>query len=85
VISPSQKPLPDNTQHSQQTDIHAAGGIRTHNLSRQATADGRLIFWIVDDEFFVSKTLELPSICDCVRDFRSIVMRNIILHVENDW
>jgi len=24
----------DNTQHSQQTNIHAPGGIRTHNLSR---------------------------------------------------
>jgi len=23
-----------NTQHSQKTDIHAPGGIRTHNLSR---------------------------------------------------
>jgi len=23
VISPSQRPLPDNTKHSQQTDIHA--------------------------------------------------------------
>jgi len=23
VISPSHRPLPDNTQHSQQTDIHA--------------------------------------------------------------
>jgi hypothetical protein len=33
--------LPDNTQHSQQTDIHAPGGIRTHNLSRQAAADLR--------------------------------------------
>ena len=30
VISSSQSPLPDNTQHSQQTDIHAPGGIRTH-------------------------------------------------------
>ena len=29
----------DNTQHSQQTDIHAHGGIRTHNLSRRAAAD----------------------------------------------
>ena len=27
------------TQHSQQTDIHAPGGIRTHNLSRRAVAD----------------------------------------------
>ena len=28
AISPSQRPLHDNTQHSQQTDIHAPGGIR---------------------------------------------------------
>ena len=39
VISSSQRPLPDNTQHSQQTDIHAPGGIRTHNLSRRAAVD----------------------------------------------
>ena len=37
-----QRPLPDNTQHSQQTHIHAPGGIRTHNLSRRAAADLRL-------------------------------------------
>jgi len=42
VISSSQRPLPDNTQQSQQTDIHAPGGIRTHNLSRRAAADLRL-------------------------------------------
>jgi len=30
------------TQHSQQTDIHATGGIRTHNSSRRAAADLRL-------------------------------------------
>jgi len=34
VISPTQRPLPDNAQHSQQTDIPAVGGIRTYNLSR---------------------------------------------------
>ena len=34
-----QRPLPDNTQHSKQTDIHAPGGIRTHNLSRREAAD----------------------------------------------
>jgi len=39
VISSSQRSLPDNTQHSQQTNIHARGGIRTHSLSRRATAD----------------------------------------------
>ena len=42
VISPSQRPLPDNTQHSQQTNIHALGGIRTHNLGRRAAEDLRL-------------------------------------------
>jgi hypothetical protein len=32
----------DNTQHSQQTDIHAHGGIRTHNPSKRAAEDLRL-------------------------------------------
>jgi hypothetical protein len=35
VISPTQRPLPDNTQHSQETDIHAPGGIRTRNTSKR--------------------------------------------------
>jgi hypothetical protein len=39
TTSSLQRLLPDNTQHSQQTDIHAPGGIRTHNLSRRASAD----------------------------------------------
>ena len=38
-ISSSQRPLPANTQHT--TNIHASGGIRTHNLSRRAAADLR--------------------------------------------
>jgi hypothetical protein len=42
VINPSQRPLPDNTQHSQQKNIYAPGGIRTHNLSRRAAEDLRL-------------------------------------------
>ena len=42
MISLSQRPLPDNTQHSQQTNTHAPGGIRTHDLSRRAAADLRL-------------------------------------------
>ena len=42
VISSLQRPPPDNTQHSQQTNIHAPGGIRTHDLSRQAAAGLRL-------------------------------------------
>jgi len=42
VINPSQKPLPDNTQHSQQTNIHAPSVIRNQNLSRRAAEDLRL-------------------------------------------
>ena len=42
MISPLQRPLPGNTQHSQQTNIHAPDGIRTHNPSRQAAEDLRL-------------------------------------------
>jgi hypothetical protein len=42
VLNPSHRPLPDNTQHSQQTDIHAPCGIRTRNPSKPAAADPRL-------------------------------------------
>jgi len=34
IISSLQRALPDNTQHSQQTNVNAPNGIQTHNLSR---------------------------------------------------
>jgi hypothetical protein len=42
VIRLKQRPLPDNTQHSQQTDIHAPGGIPIQNPSKRTAADTRL-------------------------------------------
>jgi hypothetical protein len=39
---PSQRPLPDNTNTVQETNIHAPGGIRTHNPSKRLAADLRL-------------------------------------------
>jgi hypothetical protein len=39
MISSSQRLLLDNTRRSQQTNVHAPGGIRTHDLSRRAAAD----------------------------------------------
>jgi len=39
VISPMQRPLTENTQRSQQTDIHARGGSRNWNPSKRAKAD----------------------------------------------
>jgi hypothetical protein len=37
MILPMQRLLRDKTQHSQETDIHANGGIRTRNPSKRAT------------------------------------------------
>jgi len=42
VISPSQRPLPDKTQDSQETDINDFGGIWTRNPRKRAIADPRL-------------------------------------------
>jgi hypothetical protein len=39
---PIAETLPDNTQHSQATDIHAPGRIRTRKPNKQAAADLRL-------------------------------------------
>ena len=41
MIGPTQRPLPCFTPHSQQTHIHASGGIRNHNPSKGAAADPR--------------------------------------------
>jgi hypothetical protein len=43
VISSSQRPLLDYTQHTQQINIHALGGILTHDRSRRTAVDLRLI------------------------------------------
>jgi hypothetical protein len=59
VISSSQRPLPDNTRHSQQTNIYAPGGIRTHDLSRWAVcvqAPGKLPLHIPFDKNKKDKT-----------------------------
>jgi hypothetical protein len=41
-LDESQRPVPENIQHSQQTDIHGPGGIQTQNASKRAAADPRL-------------------------------------------
>ena len=42
LIWNSDRPLNDNTQHSQAINIHAPGGIRTRNPSKRAVAYPRL-------------------------------------------
>jgi hypothetical protein len=46
-IGPSQRPLPDNTQHSKETDIHVPSGIRTRNPSKRAAVDQSLRAWAI--------------------------------------
>jgi hypothetical protein len=69
VIGPTQRPLPYNTQHSQRTDIHAAGGIRTRNPSKRAAAAPRLSARRVEVERhkFVSSTTDGGEWGVCLR------------------
>jgi len=39
VIGPTHRPLPSNTQHSQDSDIHAPGGNRTRNPNKREAAN----------------------------------------------
>jgi hypothetical protein len=38
-ISPTQRPISDNTQYSQETDIHDPGGIQISNPSKRTAAE----------------------------------------------
>ena len=41
-VGQTQRPLPDNTEHLQETDIHAPERIQTLNPSKLATTDPHL-------------------------------------------
>jgi hypothetical protein len=41
VVSTTHRRLPDNTQHSRETNIHDPGGIQTHNPSQRTAAHPR--------------------------------------------
>jgi len=38
-ISPTHRPISENTQHSQETGIHDPGGIQMSNLSKRTAAE----------------------------------------------
>jgi len=42
VLRLTQRPLPDHTRHSQNTDMHAPDGIQTRNPRKRADLDPRL-------------------------------------------
>jgi hypothetical protein len=64
MISPSQRPLPDNTQHQQETDIHNPVGFepaipaserpQTHALDRAATRI-KLVIINVNTEYLIEE------------------------------
>jgi hypothetical protein len=69
-IGSSQRPLPDNTQDSQDTDVHALGGIRNYNPSKRAVADPRVILHGHLDRLFIfikhnfyGQTLQIVPFC----------------------
>jgi hypothetical protein len=68
VIGPSQRPLPDNTQHSQGTDNYAHSGIRTPKPStRPATGIDYLflqLLYLEDLRYVVSPVYERND-CQC--------------------
>jgi hypothetical protein len=81
VISSSQRPVPHNTQHSQQTNIHALGGIRTHDLSRRAAADLRLrprSYWDRRHGLY-SKLIHCSFVC---RSVGCLVFRSFLLSFD---
>ena len=60
-IGPSQRFVPDNTQHSQETDIHVPSGIRTPNPSKRVAADSRYR-WRSHQDRVKNKILDLNVI-----------------------
>ena len=65
VISSSQRPLPDNTQHSQRTNIHAPSGIQTHDLSRRAATDHQKVYCIYIYIYIYIYTQKLVPVVLC--------------------
>ena len=60
----SARPLPDKTQHSQETDIHAPGGFR--NPSKRGAVDPRLktarplgSYYLIQGHFYLSSRIAL--------------------------
>jgi hypothetical protein len=62
VFSPTQRPLPYNTQHSQQTNIHALSWIRTHNPSKRAATDPCLRLCGPSDCVWWYYSLKIPGL-----------------------
>ena len=71
MISSSQRPLRDNTQHSQDTDIHAPGELtilagkqpQTYALDRAATGTGEFLLELENFETNVVEKIKTLIFC----------------------
>jgi hypothetical protein len=69
VISATQRPLPDNTQHSQETGIHDPGGIPIRIPRKRAAADSRLLDRTTTG---ISKDKHRPELYLMVQFYRAV-------------
>jgi hypothetical protein len=68
MISPTQRPLPNSTQHKRLTrDFHTHGGIRTRTPSKRAAADPRLRprenWHLAQESSYISHSLRMLGPC----------------------
>jgi hypothetical protein len=85
VITSSQRPLPENTHHTQQTHIHAPGVICTHDHSGRAALDLPLRprghwDWRITEHNFLQKLVTSLVSCNSVNCPPSALTQSV-LHV----
>jgi hypothetical protein len=63
VSSPAHRRTPDKTQHLQETDLHAPGGIRTRNPRKRSVADPNLRsrLQLLFEKFHVQAASRVPQ------------------------
>ena len=72
VISPSQRPVLDIIQHSQERNIPAPGAIRTRNPSQRAAADPR--HWDRSVKRLAVISSPKPGVSYCVSGYSSVIV-----------
>ena len=87
MISPSQRPLPDNTQHSQQTNFHAPSGIRTQDLNRREALDLPLDRAVTGTGSVIITSRNFEDICSVSNSVLShmikwITANNLVLNID---
>ena len=89
MFSPTQRPLRDNTQRSQETDIRVSGGIRTLNPSKGEAADLRLRPRDLWDQQINHKysmcTVSIHAVRSCAAHLNEYVCRFVLKHCESSF